>query len=403
MRQKFSYILCLVTLLLLVVVGGVAASGANRVLWLSAENPTVAELLTLPSDEEPLSKSYDCDPQVVNGISACVYDSPFGRVARGILVDGPKGPLTYEYTNGGAVMPSVPNRPSMLITETNPRNWTYGKSIQIGTYDSAALQYKERYGLPTIKTYVYSGPTGTVLTAPDGTVLNFGAGDIAYSANGKWMVAVLNGGGIIRYDLDTLQGKVLAWDAQGYSTSAAHNKTNNLAVSNDGRFVAVTQSVSTTDGTRPSLRVYDAESCKDQYAYKAVASNACEYKDLWTGEYRTGNSQGLRDMLPTAEYPRRIRFPATDTITFDTIFNRTSTASYSVARFRAKAGVASGREYVGLLGMGDSYISGEGASGTYFEGTDTKQNKCHLSWFSYPFRIGAKQFPYGRSVACSGA
>jgi hypothetical protein len=291
----------------------------------------------------------------------------------------------------------------MLITEVSPRNWTYGTSIRIGTYDPAALQYKETYGLPTKKNYQYTGPVGTVLKAADGTVLNFGSGDVAYSSSGKWMVALLNGGGLMRYDLDTLQGKVLAWDVQSYSTSSGHTKTNNLAVSDDGRFVAVTQSVPATNGTRPSLRVYDAESCRDQYANKTGVQNACEFKDMWTGEYRTGNSRGLRDMLPSAEYPRRVRFVANDTLTFDTIHDRMGLAAYSVSRYSVSVETSENREYVGLLGMGDSYISGEGASGTYFEGTDTKQNKCHLSWFSYPYRIGAKQFSYGRSVACSGA
>lgn len=401
MRFRLSFILCFVSLL--VVTGGVVASGANRALWLSGSEPVLAELSSLASDQEPLSKSIDCEPMVVYEVSTCAHKTPFGTVANSVLLDGPKGAFQYDSSTGGSVMPSVPNRPNMLITEVSPRNWTYGTSIRIGTYDPAALQYKETYGLPTKKNYQYTGPVGTVLKAADGTILNFGSGDVAYSSNGKWMVALLYGGGLMRYDLDTLQGKVLAWDVQSYSTSSGHTKTNNLAASDDGRFVAVTQSVPATNGTRPSLRVYDAESCRDQYANKTGVQNACEFKDMWTGEYRTGNSRGLRDMLPSAEYPRRVRFVANNSLTFDSIHDRTGAATYSVSRYSVSVETSESREYVGLLGMGDSYISGEGASGTYFEGTDTKQNKCHLSWFSYPYRIGAKQFSYGRSVACSGA
>lgn len=97
-------------------------------------------------------------------------------------------------------------------------------------------------------------------------------------------------------------------------------------------------------------------------------------------------------MLPTAEYPRRVRFTGIDTLTFDTIYDRTGPSAYKVARYSLRVPTTTSREYVSVLGMGDSYISGEGAAGTYSAGTDTKQNKCHLSWFSYPYRAGAQAF-----------
>jgi lysophospholipase L1-like esterase len=56
-----------------------------------------------------------------------------------------------------------------------------------------------------------------------------------------------------------------------------------------------------------------------------------------------------------------------------------------------------------LLALGDSYISGEGAF-EYLPGTDTDNNKCHLSSLSYPLLLGASlNFNSYHSVACSGA
>ncbi|QQS18943.1 hypothetical protein IPL68_02695 [Candidatus Saccharibacteria bacterium] len=277
--------------------------------------------------------------------------------------------------------------------------------LRIGSYDASQLKYAEYYGLPTKKVYEYRGEPTTILKTPDSTnYLNISTSDIAYSANGEWFAAIVNGKGIYQYNLSTLKGKLISWDAVTYSYGG-YRRTNNLAISDDGRFIAATFSVPSGNSTRPSLRVYDTQTCRDQYPnfLEPTKNNGCDYKDYWTGEYRTGNTRGIHNVLPTAEYPRRVRFTSDDTLTFDTIYDRTGQSAYSVARYSLRVPASTTREYISVLGMGDSYISGEGAAGTYFAGTDTKQNKCHLSWFSYPYRVGAQAFQHGHSVACSGA
>jgi hypothetical protein len=277
-------------------------------------------------------------------------------------------------------------------------------TIRLGTYDPAQLKYAEYYGGK--KVYEYRGQPSTVIKIPgEPNALSFNGADVAYSSGGDWLVGIVKGKGIFRYDLTAHQGMLIAWDASSYTYSSGYKNTNNLAISDDGRFIAITLSVPNGGNSRPSLRVYDAQSCQDQYAKysEPTKHNSCEYKDFWTGDYRTGNTRGIRDMLPTAEYPRRVRFVAEDTLTFDTIYDRTNSSAYKVARYSLRVPESTGREYVGVLGMGDSYIAGEGSAGSYYAGTDTKQNKCHLSWFSYPYRAGAQAFQRGRSVACSGA
>ena len=385
------------------------ADGMERASWISSAEPAVSKQAELTPNQEPMSRSVDCIPETAQDGDGtrivCSEKTPLGTMADGRIIDGSRGDYPYDPWYGGLILPSVPGHPDLLLTKVSPRSWSSGYMIRVGTYDASQLKYAEYSGLPAKKVYEYRGYTGTPLKDRAGNILNFWSGEVAHSQNGDWLAGSVGGKGIALYNVQSNEAKIITWDAPGYSTSSGYQKTNNITVSDDGRYVAVTLSVPSGSTTRPALRVYDTLSCRDQYANYSEPSkhNGCEFKDLWTGEYRTGNSGGLRDMLPTAEYPRRVRFVANNTLVFDTIYDRTNTSTFKVARYSVSMTQKTAREYVGVLGMGDSYISGEGAAGTYFEGTDTKQNKCHLSWFSYPYRVGAIGFPYGRSVACSGA
>ncbi|QQS69126.1 SGNH/GDSL hydrolase family protein [Candidatus Saccharibacteria bacterium] len=401
-NKLWSTTLCLVAL---VMGGGVVWAASPRTAWLSAAEPIIEKVAELPENLEPPSLNHDCTPtQLPNGsstIDSCAYKTPIGTIAGGMLLDGPKGTYPYDQFYGGFILPSIPNRPNTIVTSTISNGVN---AIRLGAYDPAQLKFAEYYGGK--KVYEYRGQPSTTIKIPgDSGALSFNASGVAYSSNGDWLVGVVRGKGIFRYDLTALQGKLIAWDAASYTYGFGYKNTNNLAVSDDGRFVAITFSVPNGSSSRPSLRVYDTQACRDQYPnfLEPTKHNGCEYKDYWTGEYRTGNTRGIRDVLPTAEYPRRVRFTGIDTLTFDTIYDRTGPSAYKVARYSLRVPTTTSREYVSVLGMGDSYISGEGAAGTYSAGTDTKQNKCHLSWFSYPYRAGAQAFQYGHSVACSGA
>jgi lysophospholipase L1-like esterase len=276
---------------------------------------------------------------------------------------------------------------------------------QVGTYDPSKLVFAQYNGY--VREYQYNGqPTKTLTykkTATTEENIAFAHTGVAYSQNGQWLVTLVAGGGIMVYDTTDFKGKLVSWEAVAFKPGDTRGDT--MAVSDDGRFVAVTLNTGSATAPKPSLRVYDKVSCSEQYPNLATAktTHPCEYKDYWTGEYRTGNTRGIRDVLPAAEYPRRVRFVGSHTITFDTVYSRTSATAFKVARYSVTVPETTSREYVGLLAVGDSYISGEGAAGTYFYGTDTKQNKCHLSMYSHPYRIGPQLFQHSRSVACSGA
>lgn len=390
-----------------VVSGVVAAATQNRPLWLSGSaQPQVEKLSELPANTLPETYGFDCvGRDTRNGSTWCAYKTPLGTMANARLLDGPNGDYQME-TFYGFIAPSNPGQPQTVITYAYPRSWDDGAAILYrSTYDPAKLKYVESYGLPTIKRYEYRDATAQRFADASGTAYPLYPDSIAYSQNGKWMVAGLSGGGIVRFDTQTYTGKAIAIDQNQSVINGGYHGSPNLAVSDDGRFVASNRTLGYPPNTTPTLRVYDAESCRDQFTnrLKATAGHDCEYKDIWSGQYRTGNTQGLKQLLPGVEAPQRLRFLSPTALTFDGIYDRTSPTQYRVARYRVTMTHTTTRDYVGVLGMGDSYISGEGAKGKYFAGTDTQNNKCHLAWTSYPYAIGAKTFPYGRSVACSGA
>lgn len=401
-RFTTSVFLCLVSI---GIVFSVAAASTDQAHWLLNIEPTITKLSDLPDNQEPQSTSIDCQMKTQpNGVPSCAYQTPLGLMTSGYLYDGPKG--TYPYSSSSPrILPSVPGKPNLLLTQYNPPSWSYGMVTQVGMYDPSKLVFAQYNGY--VREYQYDGqPTKTLTykkTATTEENIAFAHTGVAYSQNGQWLVTLVAGGGIMVYDTTDFKGKLISWEAVAFKPGDTRGDT--MAVSDDGRFVAVTLNTGSATAPKPSLRVYDVVSCSEQYPNLATAktTHPCEYKDYWTGEYRTGNTRGIRDVLPAAEYPRRVRFVGNHTITFDTVYSRTSATAFKVARYSVTVPETTSREYVGLLALGDSYISGEGAAGTYFYGTDTKQNKCHLSMYSYPYRIGPQLFQNSRSVACSGA
>lgn len=274
--------------------------------------------------------------------------------------------------------------------------------MQHSTYKPANLKYVERFGLPPIKEYQYTPESPTTLKYPNGQPAAIFALSIAFSNNGQYMVAGLNGGGIIVFDTNNWTSNVISVDTRlkGFDLD---KKGANLAVSDDGQFVAANANFGTGAAPQPTLRVYDTRTCFDQsfYLSQRTKSNGCEFRDVWTGEFRALKHPAVKDSLG-GEYPRQLRFSANNTLTFKAIHSRTSAMSFSVGLYTASVKIISPAEYIGLLGMGDSYISGEGAF-SYRKPTDSRENKCHNSWLSYPYTKGNQHVVHPVSVACSGA
>ncbi|MFZ1483585.1 MAG: GDSL-type esterase/lipase family protein, partial [Candidatus Saccharimonadales bacterium] len=396
----------LVTLLVVFLLSAIAttAFGASQLQpdWLWDEDIAATKQGDELFNVEPWSYGVDCvDTYVSSGLSWCAQNTPVGKLANSTLIDGPKGTLKLDPFYG-FVAPSIPNNSNTILTYYAPKAWFSGFVIQRSTYKAANLQYVERYGLPPIKEYKYVPDSPVSLLYANGELARVVPQSITFSQNGKFMAVGIDGGGIVVYDTSNWNGKVISVDTRLKGFDLA-TKGANLAISDDGQFVAVNANFGTGAAPQPTLRVYDTRTCFDQsfYLSQRTKSNGCEFRDVWTGEFRALKYSALKDAVQ-AEYPRQIRFSTNNAVLFKAVHSRTSPSAFAVSSHKVASAFTESSNYVGLLGMGDSYISGEGAF-SYRKPTDSRENKCHNSWLSYPYTKGNQHVVHPVSVACSGA
>lgn len=382
-----------------------ASTGAEYANWLSNETPHVSRVQDLPADQEPVSLGYDCTPtDFPTGLKnngdirhGCVFANSLGSITADYLLDGPSGTLQFDYSKSGFFLPSPPGRTNTIVSYVIPSSGT-GDIVRMSQFDGTPAKHVTYWGLPMIEQYVYSPVNPVNLGDGQGNYLGLAPDTIAYSQNGDWMAAYAVNKGIVLYDMTTLTPKLIAWDTSSRFSGAEYH-SQNLAVSNDGRFVA-TNAADRDNNTM--LRVYDTTTCKNQLPSGGTNPDNCEYKDIWNGTYRNRSSGTPLKDLVNIEYPRHIRFVGDNLLQFDGVHDRTSPQHFQVSRYVAIVSEQTHEPYISLLGMGDSYIAGEGTF-QYLYGTDTSNDKCHNSWLSYPVATGKKYYPQVRSVACSGA
>lgn len=409
--KRAVYVLLVLTLFAVVgALPGRIAADATDSNWLQSKEQNLTKVADLPDNTEPFSYGVDCTPiSFKTGLTnsgqemqGCAIETIFGTIANDYVVNGSNGTLRLNQLNHvGFVMTSPSSSLDTIITSTSPSNWGIGDMLQVSTYSPGAFTFISRWGVPMIYGYEYSPTSQSPLKDAKGTIMRLFSQSMAYSSNGKWLAVVRTDGGIMRYDTANWSGKLIGWD-KNYALAIA--KGNNLAVSDSGKYIALNANTGTISSPTPSLKVFDVDSCQDLagYAPEDTGINRCEYNDVWNGTFR-GKSYGpgLKAQLPTAEYPRHIRFAGNNAITFDAVYDRTSPTTFKVAAYSV-TNEAYAPEPIELLGMGDSYISGEGAFG-YRADTDTANNACHNSIFSYPYLVGTKLYNSFESVACSGA
>lgn len=382
-------------------------SAPMRPDWLQSSEVSTLRVSDLPDNVPIETLGYSCQgrqPQsgIANGW--CIMQTPVGKVANQVLLDGPKGAYSLDYFYG-FMGPSIPGHPEKVLTYYSPSSG--GWVMQVSTYDASKLVYHEQStpGLATKKWYDYRPVSPVSLLGSDGQTVKVNAKSLAFSENGNWMVVGLTAGGFMLYDTQTFTGRAVSVESV-MNVPGSDFAGANLAVSNDGKYIAVNVNLGTPTQPVPTLRVYDTTTCLDQYKYLLLGqrdkSNACEFRDVWSDTFRSASgSQAAKTSAVGAEYPYHLRFMASNSLTFDAVYARTSSTAFKAARYAVTVGTEAAPP-MSLLGMGDSYISGEGVY-AYRSPTDTRANKCHNSWRSYPYQQGLRYFPSVASVACSGA
>lgn len=364
----------------------------DTALWLTDTTPTVTKTADLPPNVLPRSSPNDCelrqDPGRVE--PSCIVRTTLGTYYNDMFDDGVhgKGYINHNFVYAG-------DTGLTLVTYSN--KLAGFRTMQPGLLTRSNTQHGLQYD--------YSGQLDFKLLAGNGNPATVAVGSLAFSSNGRYGVVIATAGtgnGIMVFDTETMKGRLIA----SLTGASVYDQTTpgagNLAVSDDGRFVASGYSESKPPGVEKGLRVYDTTTCKDQLLIASAKRNNCEYKNIWTGKMRGAQyGDGIQSSVSDAERPLNIRFKDTNTLSFSAIYDYQSATDFKAAKFEAH--ISDGPAiHLGVLGMGDSYISGEGAY-YYRSGTDTFNNRCHTSLLSYPYQQGLKFYPTAKSIACSGA
>lgn len=210
------------------------------------------------------------------------------------------------------------------------------------------------------------------LTDRNGQRLVINAQTVTVSDGGGWLVAETLNGSFVRINLTSLD--VVSFAPSFGSQGSPGLLMSQIGVSEDGRTVAIYNSAA------DSFKVYDLSSC----------TGMCPNYDY---------QPHIRSQVSGLRYIRQVRFINNNLLSFEATTN--TPANDGVYLLAPSASIQSLTDYVAL---GDSYTSGEGAF-NYIAGTDTEDNRCHLSINSYPMLLTRDLFSQagGHSVACSGA
>ncbi len=227
--------------------------------------------------------------------------------------------------------------------------------------------------------------------------------EITTSRNGEWMTAVVKNV-IMRIHIPSKSMQTFAKANMGSGSGY------DMAISNDGRYVAARNIQNLQGG---SSYVYDMIACRPNQSYILTVNTApgCEERDL---------TPLLRSSIIGFNFISSLRFSFDNQELTAIARHQKTTAPNSTSGQKYIAIHNSGYQRPSLeyMALGDSFSSGEGdtqGNAWYEPGTDTDNNKCHISRRSYPYllaeqiglHLGPNRTPLlndkFHSLACSGA
>ena len=363
--------------------------------WFASSPMSMQKTQDLPPNVLPDALNIPCEPITYrppgssSTLTDCVGATTLGTISakgNGLFINDTT-PILLKYNGGNSVAfrPRPASTSVMVTSSATGTRWQYlgfYSNLVRGDfsgYHVAVDQWHTQYQLWTSVDPVY-------LQDGTGRRLQLNTQAMAFSANGRWLVAD-SSLGMIRVDLQSSSPSITVFapmlEEPGYYGIVSAQ----LAITDDGQYAAV--SITTGNGfSYPSnLLMYDVSRCSGAANYAG-----CRSKDVW-GAVDTTATHGLGR-------PADLRFADNNELSFSDTYNSSGHAFQAAVFTLTPSGVA--LHGLGLLGMGDSYISGEGAF-MYAKDTDSDGNHCHQSPLSYPFILGAVHFGTYNSVACSGA
>lgn len=331
-----------------------------------------AETQSLPS---ALYGNIDC----ATDSSGCAVSTLYGAATQNSTVrlngTGSYYPILSYVENRQRYLP-IPNSSTAITYTAGPVfglyfyfNYSFSSSI-VKTFLPNTLQ----------TAYKLARPPDGVLADKTGNRLAADVESMSFSPNGRWMVISIPNVAVARVNLQTFE--VVPFGAK-FNYGIGLSPAAKTAITNDGRYAVV----ASKDQSR--FMLYDLSTCAST-PNTISGPVSCQSRDLKTF---------ITQQAPGYESVAQARFLNEELLSIYAAYrvnNVPKTARFLISN----ANIASQIDY---LALGESYISGEGAF-NYQAGTDTKDNRCHLSFSSYPYLIGKTlNFSSYQSVACSGA
>lgn len=215
-------------------------------------------------------------------------------------------------------------------------------------------------------------------------ISQFSIGAIGLSQNGQWAAIEIQDGSIATVEIGSGLVKQIWRTGQQYGLG--HDPDMELAISNDGQYVAVM-------GENSGFLVIQSKpDCGVVASTVMLSAQNCSIASIQTSRFIPSFRFGSHPAFD--EKGGSLQFLAA---------SYTSSARFVVVR----AWGYESTPRLQYLAMGDSFVSGEGESGDafYLAGTNDEYERCHTSRRSYPFLL-SDSLGLGnlvRNVACSGA
>lgn len=365
--------------------------------WFAAEPPVLTKVSEKinPNDLPPrLSSNVDCQrrevvlrparivpPQTKISHTACAVDTGFGALSESVYWylqrSGSSIAGRLKTASGGnALMQPVPRINTAVRLVNGPVFGYYlyfYDNVEESLASTQLVNGNVEHRLPQTESAQLRDKAGNLLPAAHDS--------ISFSADGKWMVVDSHNKAVMRVNMVTREVLPFGHSANYGLGQGPHLQT---AITPDGRYAAV------SSVALQRFWLYDLSTCGS--APDTITTwVSCDSKNLFPF---------MSQQIPNFRGATRLQFRNNYTLDMVVSTNTDSgTASFQYTL------TAAGQEQSGFqyLGMGDSFASGEGAY-QYKAITDTADNKCHLSFRSYPYLVAsALGFAQSESVACSGA
>ncbi len=321
--------------------------------------------------------------------SDCVVQTNFGVVGHDYMVLGTGNVALHLEATGTPIL--IPHNSSLFVAVDTGFTGSYVRVYNYPVGEITRQISNNSWGAA----YRATSPADWTVTDSSGRPIPSDAW--AASANGQWLV-FRSDTKLVRLNTQTRQILAFTGELPPYGSIPAIHA--NLAVSNDGRYVAY------SGANTNKFLMFDLATCATGSDASLTVPSGCGRLDLTA--YMRAHVTDYRD----SRY-----FAFSDDVTQLDLYN---TAAEGTKLYRAtlSSPVYVAPQTLSYLGLGDSFSSGEGeidnqyylpgtdGNGPFQPGIQTTEEKCHISSRSYPFLLKQQMGLTGTSntsVACSGA